>query len=808
MTTLRSPRRRTIRKLNYLRLGIVIVIFFALVGIGAATGVIMYGMKDMPAWNPTALEPNMPSYIYDKDGKIITKMFVENRDPIEFNQIPDVVTSAFLSIEDTRFYSHNGLDLRRIIGALIADIRSGKKVQGASTITQQLVKRAFLSPEKTFKRKIQEAILAIQLERKYTKDDILEMYLNQIYFGEGAYGIESAAQVYFGKDANSLNLEEAALLAALPKAPNSYNPHKDMTAAIKRRNIVLSSMTEAGYITQEQAKAASAKPILLKGSKANIERYQFPYFVDYITELLVNKYGETKVYKGGLNVYTTLDPKIQTLAEAAMSNPKNFPKSKKDDKGVLQPQAAVVVIDPHTGFIKAIVGGRDHQQKRQFNRATDAVRQPGSTFKPVAVYGPALEKGKAPTDVVKDEPTKYGSWQVRNYDGKYRGFITYRTATMYSVNVAAVKVMNELGVNKCIEFAKRLGITSLVQKDENLSTALGGLTTGVKPLELAGAYGAFDNDGVYVQPTAITKIEDRDHNIIEEVRPKKVIAMKKTTAYLMTSMLESVVTSGTGSSASLGKRPVAGKTGTTSDDKDAWFAGYTPELVCVVWMGHDSPKPMSKVYGGSFPAKIWKYIMGNTLSNVPVKAFPKPPGIVSGTICSKSGKKPSDICPPDALVTDIFTRGTLPSKVCDVHVPVKVCSVSNLLPTDKCPNVVSKAFVKGQEPVQLCNIHNNTQKPIGTPICTDPIHGGILYLANIPGSNEQGGCPPNLIQYRVFPDNQAPTAPCAIPEHQARIKSPLNPSTPDSPQTGQVDKPTVPKPDDNRLGQLIQDALD
>lgn len=748
-----SPRRRTIRKLNRTRLAIVIACFLAIIGIGTAAGVFAYALKDMPAWNPKALEPNMPSYIYDKDGKLITKIYVENRDPVDFDKIPDTVKSAFLSIEDIRFYDHKGLDLRRIIGSLVADIKAGRKAQGASTITQQLVKRAFLSPDKTLKRKLQEAFLAIELERKYTKDEIFEMYLNQIYFGEGAYGIQSASQVYFGKDVQNLTLEEAALLAALPKAPNSYSPLKDMAAATKRRNLVLSNMAKYGFISEDQALNAEAKPIVLKQKGTEMDKYPYPYFVDYVTDILTEKYGENKVYKGGLNVYTTLDPKIQTYAEQALANHKNFPKSKPNDKGVLQPQAAAVVLDPHTGYIKAIVGGRDHKQKRQFNRATDAVRQPGSTFKPIVAYGPALESGKSPAEVVNDSPTKFGSWTVRNYDGRYRGHITYRTAVKYSVNVVAVKVMNELGISKCLNFAKKLGITTLVDgKDDNLSTALGGLTKGVKPIELAGAYGAFDNNGVYVQPTVITKIEDRDHNLLEQVIPKKTIAMKKTTAYLMTSMLETVVDEGTGATASLGRRPVAGKTGTTSDDKDAWFAGYTPELVCIVWMGHDDPKRMPRVYGGSYPAKIWRYIMSNSLKNVPIKDFEKPPGIVSASICLESGRRAGKFCPSDEVIREYFAKGSIPSKICNIH-------------------------TTPQDAVQPGNTGNtNTNNSSGKPT---------------PGQAPTVNGPENQASPNT-PDNPV-TPPVDVNTEQETPQEPTvnNPTKPDSPGEPNINKPTA-----------------
>lgn len=776
-------RRKKVRKLNPVRLMIVSGIFLTLIFIGTALGLVLYSAKDMPAWNPTALQPNLPSFLYDKDGNEVTKIYVENRVPVQFDKIPDSVKSAFLAIEDVRFYEHNGLDLRRIAGALLADIRAGRKAQGASTITQQLVKRAFLSPDKTWRRKIQEAILAVQIERRFTKDQIFEMYLNQIYFGEGAYGIESAAEVYFDKDAEDLDLEQAAMLAALPKAPNSYDPYKNIASATERRNLVLDNMAKYGFISEAQAQAAEAKEVVLAGTKGRTEDYKYPYFTDYVTEQLVAKYGENQVYKGGLKVYTTLDPKIQTLAEEALANPKNFPKSKDDDKGIIQPQAAVVVIDQHTGFVKALVGGRDHTQKRQFNRATDAIRQPGSAFKPVIDYGPAIENGKAPADVIDDSPTKFGSHEFKNYDGRFHGIVTYRKAITNSYNIPAVKILKETGVSKAMAFARKLGITTLVDKrDENLAIALGGLTRGVKPLELAGAYAAFANEGVYVQPTVITKVEDRDGNIIDQFKPKKSIVMKKTTAYIMTDMMESVVAHGTGTGASLGARPVAGKTGTTSDYKDAWFAGYTPELTAVVWMGRDEPSPMKGVTGGTYPARIWRNIMSKALKDVPVTKFKKPSGIVTATVCSESGDKPNEFCPPDELVTDIFAKGTIPSKICDVHTSV-------------------------YSP-------DTTAPPAGIPVCVDPQHGGILYLANIPGPNEEGGCPPNEIEYREFPPGQEPTAYCTIPDHQLRPKGPgvpqvLNPGTPQTSTPNTPQTPSTPLVNDvNGLPNISQPVVE
>ncbi len=776
----RPRRKKSKKKLNIIRLSLVILIFLMLAGAGSAAGYIMYSVKDMPAWDPSALDLNLPTIIYDKDKNEVARIYVENRELVKLEQVPDYVKDAILATEDIRFYRHKGIDIKRIGGALIADIKAGRAEQGASTITQQLVKRAFLTPEKKLERKIQEAFLALQLERKYTKDQIFEMYLNQIYYGGGAYGIQSAAQVYFGKPVQDLTLEESALLAGLPKAPSYYDPYKNPEAAVKRRNLVLDNMARYELISATEAETAKATELKLSGSKpAQTRNYKFPYFVDYVTDIIVEKYGEDKVYKEGLAVYTTLDPKIQTLAEEAMADPKNFPKAKYDENGVVQPQAAAVVLDPHTGYVKAIVGGRDHKQKRQFNRATDALRQPGSTFKPIVDYGPAIEKGDAPATVVEDAPLKIGSKTFKNYNGRYTGLVTYRTAVLKSLNIPAVKVLRDTGIDKGIKFAQKLGITTLVtsadnpgHNDENLSLALGGITYGVKPLELAGAYGAFANEGIFVEPTAITRVTDRDGNVIDEFKPEKTVAMKKTTAYLITSMLQSVVTApgGTGSGARLGSRPVAGKTGTTSDDKDAWFAGYTPELVTVVWMGHDEPKEMSGVYGGKYPAQIWKHIMKNALKDAPIKKFPKPDGLVSATVCSQSGLLPGENCPEEHRITDLFAKGTVPKEVCNNHTLVEVCAETNQLPSPGCPDVVTRSFTKGKEPAETCTLHPGTvQQPKGTPVCIDPRHGGIMYRAIIPGPNDTGGCPPEMIQYLDFPLGQAPDTYCPIPEHQLSI---------------------------------------
>lgn len=634
----KRKRGRTVRRFNVMRFIILTGIFLFVVSAGAATILIASAAKDLPSFDPKILQPSIPSALFDKNGNTIARIYQENYTPVDFKDIPDQTKKAFLAIEDIRFYQHNGLDLQRIMGAFWADIKAGKAAEGASTITQQLVKRTFLTPDKTLKRKIQEAILAVELERRYTKDEIFGMYINQIFFGQGAYGIASASQVYFGKDVSKLNLDEAALLAGLPQAPSRYDPFKNVSAATARRNLVLGNMAKYGFITSAQAAAAKARPVLLTGTGAQSKQLKYPYFVNYVTQQLVNKYGADMVYKGGLQVHTTMDPKVQAYAEEALANRKNFPGSVRDGNGIIQPEAAMVVLDPHTGGIRALVGGREYRPGYSFNRAVDAVRQPGSAFKPLVDYGPAIEAGKGPDDAVLDGPLTIGGYSFKNYDGGYHGWVTYRQAIINSFNIPAVKILDEIGVQTGLNFAKSLGITTLVDSsessshnDENLSTALGGLTRGVKPLELAAAYGAFANNGVYIQPSAITEVTDSNGLLIDRFTPQKTIAMKQTTAFTLTDMMESVVSYGTGKAAAFWKQPVAGKTGTTSDYKDAWFAGYTPQLVGVVWMGNDRPKPMYGVTGGNYPARIWRDVMSKALADTPWENFQVPANWSSGS---------------------------------------------------------------------------------------------------------------------------------------------------------------------------------
>lgn len=733
-----KPQKR--RKLNIFRL-LLLVFFILFLAAGiAGAGIVFASVRDMPALSQSSLQSGASTLVYDKDGVLVTKVGIKNNVPVEIKSIPPVVKEAFLAVEDPRFYQHHGVSLRAIARAAWSDLSSASIREGGSTITQQLVKISFLSPEQTIKRKIQEAFLAIQVERRYAKDEILGMYLNNIYLGEGAYGVQAASQTYFGKDVGKLNLEEAALIAGLPQAPSAYSPYRQEPGkpnlALERRNKVLASMLKNNYIDESQYQEAVKKDLKIDKTEPSERQYPYPYFLDYVTEKLVEKYGEAEVFKGGLRVYTTLDPKIQKAAESAMAKSANFPASTQDENGIVQPQGALVVIDPHTGYIKALVGGREHKQKRQWNRATQSTRQPGSAFKPIAAYGPAIEYlGMGPASVIDDVPTKYGSYEPRNYDGTYRGLITLRTALTYSVNMAAVKLLvDSVSIANAVRFAGALGI-KLDPAVHGASMALGGLHEGVTPLQMAGAYSAFANNGIYIEPTAILRVERSDGVILEQALPRQRQVMKATTAYLITDMLKSVVQYGTGTGAQL-DRPVAGKTGTTDEGKDIWFAGYTPELAAAVWIGYDQQKAMPQAYGGMYPARIWREVISSALSDVPVKDFPRPEGITMATVDGKSGLLPGPNSPVDGRVTDLFAEGTVPAATDNIHVFMEVCAASGQLPGQYCPNRVIRPVIKLpynvppfvedynlRAPTETCTLHGPDTKIDGGK--TNPALPGI-----------------------------------------------------------------------------------
>ncbi len=596
-------------------IGIAIIIAVMILGVGCGFLTASMNTKSDLADD---IRPPASSQIYDINGNEIANVHAdENRMPVKLSQVPQNLQDAFVAVEDNRFYDHMGVDPRGIARAVWANIRGRTVSEGGSTITQQLAKNAYLTQDRTLKRKVQEVFLALQLERQYTKQEILEMYLNQIYFGQGAYGVQAAARTYFGKNVEDLDLNECAILAGIPKSPNYYSPMNNLKASNERKGVVLDQMVKYGYI--DSATAAKWKPIeptIVKPAKKK-DTEPASYFIDYVTQLLIDKYGADAVYKDGMKIYTTLDPDMQAAAEEAIQE---LPVGRTDDNGIKQPQGAIVAIDPHTGYIKAMVGGRGNDQ---FNRATMAERQPGSAFKPF-VFAAALENKFTPDTTINDSPIKIGDWEPQNYDRTFSGAVSLREVAIHSLNVPTVKIAQKLGIDKPIYYAQQMGITTFVldgpQNDRNLSTALGGLTKGVTPLEMTSAYGTFANKGVHVDSVAILKVLDRNGKVLEEAAPEQHNVISESSAAQLTSMLQDVIRKGTGRRANIG-RPAAGKTGTTSDYHDAWFVGYTPDLVAAVWVGNDDNTGLGGMSGGLTPATIWKTFMKKALENTPAKDF-------------------------------------------------------------------------------------------------------------------------------------------------------------------------------------------
>lgn len=755
--------KKKARKLNKFKFILVIFLACMIIIGGAGIGFIAGALKNMPNIDSSDIETfAMSSFIYDKDGKLVDTLHgVENRDPVKLDEISPNVIYALLSIEDQRFYNHHGVDLYRIAGAFVANLKNGYIAQGGSTLTQQLVKISMLDPkEKSLKRKIQEAVIALKVENDYTKDEIINHYLNRVYFGHGAYGIEAAASTFFNKHAKDLKPEEAAVLAGVIQNPYRHSPILHPEAAKTRRNMVLNAMAKFDglegkfpglkKLSEEEVAVLKDKPIeLAEKTKAPAQTYKYQSFIDNVVETAIEKLeiedNSRKLYTSGYKIYTTLDPKVQAEMESVYSKAENFPKGK---NGVLI-QSAMVVLDPHTGEVRGIIGGRDQKGKRNFNRATQALRQPGSIFKPIAVYGPALEKGYGPATVLDDFPEAYKSGSgykaFENYNHRYRGLVSMRTGIQWSINTVAVKMLQKIGVSEGFRFAQNLGISTLVssgsRNDRGLSLALGGLTKGASPLEIAAAYGAFANEGVYVTPHSITKIEDADGNVLWENKPKKRVVMTPQTAYLMTSMLRSVVDSGTAARAKIPNHPVAGKTGTTSFLVDAWFVGYTPDLVGAVWMGYDKKERMYNVYGGATCGPIFAKVMKKAHEGLPSSNFKKPSGIVNIAIDEKSGLLPSELTPEDFIRTEIFNKKYVPKETSNSWVEATVCPESNQLLSNSCPHEgVRKIFLKREEPWSTTSLPGHLKGiapedahlEVPTQVCT--IHGsGDISPINLRG---------------------------------------------------------------------------
>ncbi|PKR86652.1 transglycosylase domain-containing protein [Heyndrickxia camelliae] len=556
--------------------------------------------------------------IYDKDGDMASKISANRTEGVSIKQVPDNLKNAVVAIEDHRFYEHGGFDIRGMTSAFFKNIAAGGVTAGGSTITQQLTKNALLSPERTYRRKIEELFLAVKIEKYYSKDDILQMYLNQIYFGHGAWGVENASRKYFGKDVQNVDLSEAATLAGIINAPSALDPYNHMDRAIDRRNVVLGAMKKYGYITEDQYNKAVNEKLVLKDTGGDPLKGKYPYYVDAVLDEAINRYGLTQdeILTRGYRIYTEMDQNIQSGLEHVYENDSLFPYGRDGDLV----QSGGILLDPKSGGVRALVGGRGEKVFRGFNRATQLQRQPGSTMKPLAVYTPALEQGYTANSSLKDEQMTLGNYAPKNYNGQYLGEVPMYKAVEESINLPAVWLLNKIGIDKGMDAVKRFGIP-LTKEDRNLGLALGGLHKGVSPLQMADAFSAFANEGKRYDAHIITKIVGPTGNVIAERKPKETDVTSKKVANEMTSMLLNVVETGTGKGINVPGYTIAGKSGSTQSSyssngtTDQWFVGYTPNLVGAVWLGYDKTDSQHYLSGLSSQGvvPIFQAVMQNTL---------------------------------------------------------------------------------------------------------------------------------------------------------------------------------------------------
>ena len=607
--------------------------------------------------------------VTDRDGRIVSRLYRnENRVSIDVSVLPKTVTDAFLAAEDARFYTHPGFDLIRICGAALNDLKAGSYVEGASTITQQLIKLTHLSAEKTLNRKVDEAILSYRLEQTLSKEEILSCYLNRVYFGGGYYGIEAAAEGYFGVHAADLSLSQSALLAGVLKSPATYAPHLRPKASVGRRGVILDLMVGYGMITEAQAQAAKAEPLTLC---ADTVKQKHGYYVDLAltdaTVLLGCSLNE--LLTQGYTIRTAMDARMQAIAEEAFSNDAYFPMCRDESA-----EGALVLIDAQTGGVSAIMGGRDQSTALAFNRATRIRRQPGSAIKPILVYAPALEDGYTAASMLLDEPTDFGDYTPKNANGRYLGWITMREAVTKSLNLPAVALFRALGVSRCKAFAARLGIPFDLS-DQSLTLALGGFTYGVSPYHLCGAYAAIANGGVYRAPYVVTEITDRSGCVVYRRNAVSERVLSEGNAYILTSLLKSVATDGTAHLLSALHMPLAAKTGTVGDEtgnRDIWLACYNPEIAAVVWMGFDDADQgrclPPDCGGGTYPAMLMTEVFAALYADRTAPDFPVPDSVVfvdlDGTTLRKEhiAVLAGSLTPPTAAVQEVFLKGTEPQQ--------------------------------------------------------------------------------------------------------------------------------------------------
>ena len=728
----RSKEKKTgrNRKLRIFKISLLILFVVFLTAGGAATAVVTGYINEAPPIDASQLETVETSYLYDSEGEEITALHDEqNRVAVNLDDIPEHVQQAFIAIEDERFKEHIGFDITASLRAAYANFRAGRIVQGASTITQQLAQNAFLTTETTYERKLQEIWLAIQLERMYSKEEILEMYLNRIYFGRGAYGVEAAALTYFDKSVSELDLNEAAMLAGVVRSPNYGNPFSNQPEAERRMRIVLANMHRLEHISELEYKQALEQE-LNYGEPRSLE-YPFPHYVDYVihNELLriltelpgIDSRAEAyrAIYTGGLRVYTNLDSKWQSHVEEVLKNDElhaatyrvdmdqarealaQLPSHRTlthsqmeelvvEENGVAQPQAAIVLADPITGQIKALGGGREYQKNIDEVLRFYSRRQPGSAIKPIISYAPAFEEGilAGSGSTIDDSPYKKPEvdWFPENYDFKFRGMLTAREALYKSYNIPAVRIFEELGPQKGSEYAERMGITTFEPNEKgHLSLALGGFTHGVRALDMAQAFSVLANDGLKVDLHTIEKVVDRQGNTLYEYSSNPEQILSAQTTFLVNDILQDYVTRHLGSPLRI-DRPVAAKSGTTDRFRDAYLVAYTPNLVASLWMGYDEPRMGQIRRPWSYTANMLREVFIEVFDDLEVIDFERPEGIVSRQVCNKSGLLPNDDCHrAETVTTEYFIQGRQPTETCDMHVGISYQRPPYILTDERWP---------------------------------------------------------------------------------------------------------------------------
>ncbi len=610
--------------------------------------------------------PSETTEIYSVDGILLARLHQEeNRVVVPLSRISKTLQKTVVITEDKKFFEHHGFDIEGITRAALANILEGRIVQGGSTITQQLARSLFLTKKRTITRKLAELLLAIQIERHYTKEEILELYLNQIYWGHNAYGIESAANLYFNKHASELNLGECALLAGIMDGPELYSPYRNKEGAKLCQIVVLEKLKEKGLITERQALYYELKPLELAQERPKKYGYRYPYFTSHVISELIKKYGELMVYNGGLRVYTTLDTKMQQVAEWVTHK---YVSEEGEDYNFSQ--VALVSLDPRTGYIKTMVGGISYEAS-EFNRVTQARRQPGSSFKPY-VYTAALELGLSPGFIIEDSPITFevpatewnpeGLWSPRNFDEKFRGNVTLRQALVNSLNVPSVKLLDMIGVQAALNAARKMGVKSPLKRNLGLTLGVSEITL----LEHTSAFGIFANSGIRVKPTAILRVETRDGSMLHKhvIRERRVL--DPNIAATMVYIMQGVLTEGPGVRGKI-DRPAGAKTGTSQEYKDAWFIGYVPQLITGVWVGNDDNTPMEGVTEVAVCPRMWKAFMEVVLTDIPSAEFSRPQGLVSVEVCLDSGGVATDYCPEDRVISADYWWDKVPEEECNIH---------------------------------------------------------------------------------------------------------------------------------------------